>query len=101
MSILSTPELPFFATLPGSNRKRTPQRYNFRMTYRNPRLTERGCLMTWLVIGGRSDYQIAIERVNEQLIRWHCSCADATYRGHRNPFYYCKHVHALQHARWK
>ncbi len=95
-----SPKRPFTATLPGPDRKRKPSAYCFRVTYRNLRPQEPGCVMTWNVAGGRTPYQIALERVNEHEIHWHCTCADAVYRGDRNPFYVCKHVHALQCGRW-
>lgn len=95
------PKPTFTATLPGPDRKRKPSLYCYRVTYRNPRPNESGCVMTWTVNGGRDIYQIALERLGESQIRWHCSCADAIFRSDRNPFYVCKHVHALQRGQWE
>ncbi len=81
--------------LPGTDRKRSLSLYQYRVTYRNPDLTEAGCAMTWEVSGGRLPYQIAAERFEGGAIRWHCSCADAVYRGEDNPDHACKHVRGL------
>lgn len=80
--------------LPGPDRKRCASEYRFRLTYRNHRTDEAGCVSVWEVTGGRLPYQIAVERVGADKLAWHCSCADAVYRGddggHR-----CKHVVGL------
>lgn len=80
--------------LPGPDRKRHASEYRFRLTYRNHRTDEAGCVSVWEVAGGRLPYQIAVERVAAGQLVWHCSCADAVYRGddgtHR-----CKHVAGL------
>lgn len=82
--------------LPGPDRKRTPAPYQFRVSYRNPEPTEPGCEMTWQVIGGREEYQVAAERTEEGRVEWHCTCPDAVYHeDHRNA-YYCKHVQGIQ-----
>lgn len=81
--------------LPGTDRKRSLSLYQYRVTYRNPDPTDSGCAMTWEVSGGRLPYQIAAERLDGGAIRWHCSCADAVYRGEDNPSHVCKHVHGL------
>lgn len=80
--------------LPGPDRKRTYSPYYYRVTYRNPDTSEPGCLMTWEVIGGREVYQISVERQAGD-DRWHCSCADAVYRGDGDPHHVCKHVRGL------
>lgn len=84
--------------LPGPNRKRTPRLYGFRVIYRNPDATEEGCLMTWEVLGGREKYQIALERLWTGGVKWHCTCADAIYKGSKNPYHVCKHVRAIQES---
>ncbi|QEL21004.1 hypothetical protein [Limnoglobus roseus] len=81
--------------LPGTDRKRSLSLYQYRVTYRNPDPVEPGCAMTWEVSGGRLPYQIAAERLDGGAIKWHCSCADAVYRGEDNPDHVCKHVHGL------
>jgi hypothetical protein len=68
--------------------------YQYRVTYRNPTPGESGCVMTWEVSGGRLPYQIALERTADGLL-WHCSCADAVYRGEDDPAHVCKHVRGL------
>jgi hypothetical protein len=81
--------------LPGADRKRSPGLYCYRVTYRNPEGREPGCVMTWEVSGGRSGYQIALERVSPGELRWHCTCADSVYRGGHDPQHVCKHVTGL------
>ena len=81
--------------LPGPDRKRTPSPYHFRVTFRSPTPADVGCVATWAVLGGRDEYQIALERTPERALRWHCSCADATYRGAVDLAHSCKHVHGL------
>ena len=81
--------------LPGPDRKRTISPYHYRVTYRNPEPNEPGCVMTWDVLGGREPYQIALERLATGAGRWHCSCADAVYRGEDHPDHLCKHVRGL------
>jgi hypothetical protein len=83
------------ASLPGPTRKRTPSPYHYRLTYRNPEPDEPGCALLWEVIGGRLEYQIALEREPSGDLRWHCTCADAVYRGEDAP-HVCKHVRGLQ-----
>ncbi|MDY3562857.1 hypothetical protein R5W23_004337 [Gemmata sp. JC673] len=82
--------------LPGPDRKRAPAPYLFRVTYRNPDPDEPGCLMTWVVSGGREEYQIAAERTADGYLNWHCTCPDAVYHGEHRHAYCCKHVHGLQ-----
>jgi hypothetical protein len=81
--------------LPGPDRKRSLSAYRFRVTYRNPVAGETGCVMTWEVSGGRQPYQIALERTDDGDTLWHCSCADAVYRGEDDPKHLCKHVRGL------
>jgi hypothetical protein len=84
-----------FATLPGPTRKRTASPYCFRLTYQNPEREASGCALLWDVMGGRDIYQVALERLANGQVRWHCTCADAIYRGERRP-HVCKHVRGLQ-----
>jgi hypothetical protein len=84
-----------FAALPGPTRKRTPSPYCYRLTYRNPSSRDEGCVLSWDVLGGREIYQVALERRRSGQLRWHCSCADAVYRGDNGP-HTCKHVRGLQ-----
>src|SRR5258708_1931037 len=84
-----------FAALPGPTRKRTPSPYCYRLTYQNPDSLAEGCVLSWDVLGGRDVYQIALERQASGRLRWHCSCADAVYRG-ENRAHVCKHVRGLQ-----
>jgi hypothetical protein len=81
--------------LPGPDRKRTLSLYHYRITYRNPDPTEPGCLMTWEVTGGREPYQISVEQTAGGEHLWHCSCADAVYRGEEDHEHVCKHVRGL------
>lgn len=87
-----------YADLPGPTRKRTHSPYRFRLTYRGPDPRTEGCALLWEVDGGRMTYQIAVEREADGL-RWHCTCADAVYRGEDFPDYQCKHVRALRTAK--
>lgn len=82
--------------LPGPDRKRTASLYSYRITYRNPIPKESGCLALWEVAGGRQKYQIAVERQESGGCRWHCTCADAIYRGEEDARHVCKHVRGLQ-----
>ena len=82
-------------TMPGPTRKRLPAEYRFRVTYRGTAVREPGCLMTWEVTGGRSPYQLALERTEAGGTRWHCTCADFEYRGDDHPRYRCKHLSGL------
>ena len=83
-------------TLPGADRKRTPANYAYRVTYRSPDPATPGCVMTWHVRGGRQTYQVALERTEGGTLRWHCSCADAVYRGDGDPRHACKHISGLR-----
>ncbi len=86
-----------FAALPGPTRKRTPSAYCYRVTHRGDEV-EAGCAMMWDVLGGREVYQVALERLPDGELRWHCTCADAAYRGDGR--HQCKHVRGLaEHGR--
>ena len=80
--------------LPGPTRRRTPASYNYRLTYRSAAPAEPGCALLWEVEGGRTAYQIALEREETGGLRYHCSCPDAVYRGEDAP-HVCKHVQGL------
>jgi len=82
------------ASLPGPDRKRTASPYSYRLTYRNPKDSASGCVMTWEVTGGRMAYQIAMERDDTGTLRIHCTCADAIFRA-EDEGGFCKHVHGL------
>src|SRR5436309_2667041 len=84
-----------FTSLPGPTRKRTPSPYRYRLTYCNPEPGVVGCALLWDVFGGRLVYQVALERQPGGGLRWHCTCADAVYRGESAP-HVCKHVRGLQ-----
>jgi hypothetical protein len=84
-----------FTSLPGPTRKRAPSAYCYRLVYRNPEPNVAGCMLLWDVHGGREPYQIALERQTGGRLRWHCTCADAIYRGEDEP-HTCKHVRGLQ-----
>lgn len=81
--------------LPGPTRKRTPSPYLFKLTYCNPEPAVPGCLLLWDVLGGRMRYQVALERETNGELRWHCTCADAIYRGETEENHVCKHVRAM------
>jgi hypothetical protein len=83
------------ATLPGPTRRRLAVSYLFRLTYRNPDPATPGCALLWEVDGGRASYQIALEREEGGGLRWHCTCADAVYRGEDCSHHRCKHVRGL------
>jgi len=82
-------------TLPGPTRKRKPSPYLYRLTYRNPEPAVPGCAVTWEVRGGRMPYQVVLEREDNGSLRWHCTCADAVYRGEAEENHVCKHVRGL------
>ena len=88
------PLVVFLTAVPGADRKRTPSLYQYRMVYRNL-ASEPGCRMVWEVTGGRMDYQIAIERKEDGRLQYHCTCADAVYRGEKEPNHSCKHIRGL------
>ena len=80
--------------LPGITRKRLPHVYQFRRTYTRTPGDDTTCLATWDVLGGREPYQIASEQTSNGDVLWHCTCADATFRG-TTKYYRCKHVRGL------
>ncbi len=82
--------------LPGPARKRTSRLYSYRLTYRNPDYEANGCVMTWEVEGGRTPYQIAIERAPDGGLRLHCTCADAVFRAEPEGRF-CKHIRGFLH----
>jgi hypothetical protein len=84
-----------YTALPGPSRQRTPRAYRYRLTYRNPEPAATGCALLWEVEGGRLSYQIALEREETGRLRWHCTCADAVYRG-EDTRHLCKHIRGLQ-----
>jgi hypothetical protein len=85
----------WYAAVPGPTPKRALSPYRFCLTYRNPNPAGAGCALLWEVRGGREVYQIALERAPSGGLRWHCTCADAVYRGEDAP-HTCKHVRGLQ-----
>jgi hypothetical protein len=95
-TIETTPFALLVTILPGPDRKRTASLYSYRITYRNPRPEGAGCVALWEVNGGRQKYQIAVERREKGGCRWHCTCADAVYRGEEDARHVCKHVKGLQ-----
>jgi hypothetical protein len=84
-----------YTTLPGPTRARQPRPYRYLLTYRNPQPATPGCALLWEVEGGRLSYQIALEREETGRLRWHCTCADAIYRG-EDERHLCKHVRGLR-----
>lgn len=84
-----------FTSLPGPTRKRIPSPYCYRLTYETGDYSQPGCLLLWDVMGGRDIYQVALERAEDGRLHWHCTCADAVYRG-ETPAHACKHVRGLQ-----
>lgn len=77
--------------LPGPDRRRQLTAYHYRLTYRAAEDEQDGCVMTWEVHGGRSAYQLAVERKPQGQLDFHCTCADAVYRGEELG-HVCKHV---------
>lgn len=84
-----------FTSLPGPSRKREASPYCYRLIYQTPEPSRRGCTLLWEVLGGREVYQVALERQASGRLRWHCTCADAVYRGEDRP-HLCKHVRGLR-----
>ena len=95
MVAMHSPDGMLMKILPGADRKRSPGLYCYRVTFRSPTGQEPGCVMTWDVSGGRGTYQIALERLVPGRMKWHCTCADAVYRGEQDPNHRCKHVTGL------
>jgi hypothetical protein len=84
-----------YTLLPGPTRKRTESPYRYRLIYRNGASCEAGCLLLWEVAGGRTSYQVALERQDNGRLAWHCTCADAIYRGSFTR-HLCKHIQGLK-----
>ena len=55
----------FTATLPGPTRKRLPSSYWYEIAFRDEDPLVVGCALIWHVHGGRSRYQIALERTEQ------------------------------------
>ncbi|MFQ3650398.1 MAG: hypothetical protein SNJ75_08705 [Gemmataceae bacterium] len=87
------PDTVVFATLPGPSRKRLQSPYCYRLTYRAEDIHTPGCVLMWDVLGGREIYQIALERLASGGLHWHCTCADAIFRGKGR--HLCKHIRGL------
>lgn len=81
--------------IPGPDRKRNLAAYTYRVAYRAPDPRDVGCVAAWEVGGGRLPYQVALERTEAGNLHWHCSCADAVYRGEKIQGHVCKHVAGL------
>jgi hypothetical protein len=79
------------AELPGPDRKRQPTGYHYLLHYRARDPEQIGCVMLWEVSGGRTAYQIAIQRDEAGHIHSHCTCGDAVFRSHVEG-HVCKHV---------
>lgn len=86
--------LALLTLLPGPGRKRVPQLYGYRLTYRNPDRNGPGCVMAWEITGGRMTYQVALERNAVGNLHFHCTCADAVYRA-EGAGRFCKHIRGL------
>ncbi len=84
-----------YTLLPGPTRKRTDSPYRYRLIYRNATPCETGCVLLWEVAGGRMAYQVALERQENGRLAWHCTCADATYRGSFTR-HECKHIQGVK-----
>jgi hypothetical protein len=84
----------YLTVLPGPDRKRSRSLYHYRIVYRNPQADAAGCVFAWEVVGGRTAYQVALERDDAGRHRWHCTCADAVYRA-EDQGRVCKHVAGL------
>jgi hypothetical protein len=83
-----------YVPVPGPDRKRSVKPYRYRVTYCSADPDEAGCAVAWEVVGGRVSYQVALERQTNGDLRWHCTCADAIYRGD-DGVHQCKHVKGL------
>jgi hypothetical protein len=84
----------YLAMLPGPDRKRSRSVYHYRLAYRSACPDQPGCAALWEVIGGRTPYQVALERDDAGRYFWHCTCADAVYRAEEQGRV-CKHVQGL------
>jgi hypothetical protein len=94
MSQLSNPATVVHSTIPGPDRKHTAATYVYRVVYWQ-RASEPGCRLMWEVTGGRMPYQIAVEQTERGKLRWHCTCADAIFRGEKEANHQCKHIRGL------
>ena len=64
--------------------------YEYRLVWSDP-ACEVGCAQVWAVSGGREEDQVALEKLQGQADRWHCTCPHAVYRA--EPLgRVCKHV---------
>lgn len=93
MTVQSVQSEPFYLVMPGSDRKREPVPYQCRLIHQSEDAAEPGCVLAWEVDGGRDTYQVALERTEDGMLRWHCTCADHVYRKH-----VCKHIRGLRSA---
>jgi hypothetical protein len=84
----------YLAVLPGPDRKRSRSLYHYRLAYRSEHADQPGCVALWEVVGGRTAYQVALERGHAGRHFWHCTCADAVYRAEEQGRV-CKHVQGL------
>src|SRR5687767_3255827 len=84
----------YLTILPGPDRKRVHSLYHYRVVHRDPRPGAAGCVVAWEVVGGRTAYQVALERDDAGRHHWHCTCADAVYRA-EDQGRVCKHVQGL------
>jgi hypothetical protein len=84
----------YLTVLPGPDRRRSRTLYHYRVAYRSADPARPGCVALWEVVGGRSPYQVALERDDAGHYYWHCTCADAVYRA-EDQGRCCKHVHGL------
>jgi hypothetical protein len=51
--------------------------------------------LLWEVYGGRTVYQVALERETDGKLVWHCTCGDHIYRHEDHPHHVCKHVRGV------
>lgn len=80
--------------LTGPTRRQGQVPYLFHLIYRASGTKHLGCVLLWMIQGGREPYQIALERTEYGQMIWHCTCADFVYRRNREGCH-CKHVNAL------
>jgi len=84
------------SVLPGPDRKRSETLYHYQLVYRQPDTAGEGCVALWHVAGGRTAYQVALERDWRGGLSWHCTCADHVYRSEQNDRHVCKHIQGVQ-----
>jgi hypothetical protein len=93
--MVTLPQLTTLVTLLRSpGRKRTTTLYHYRVIHQNPDPHAAGCVILWEVSGGRSVYQLALERTEAGVLRVQCTCADAVFRA-EDQGRFCKHVQGL------